>query len=90
MDDALPKMAMIVVLGVTTPIGGELSVWSQWGLAGAVVAYTLYRDFHREKRLAQSLEQQQQWLRNTLITALNKNSDALNRVTRIMKDLHTK
>ncbi|NRA38415.1 MAG: hypothetical protein HRU15_09765 [Planctomycetes bacterium] len=90
MDDMFAKLAMLLVLGATTPIGEDMTVWGQWGLAGAVVAYTLYRDFHREKRLARSLETQQRWLRDTLMTALNKNSDALNRVARLLKENNKK
>ena len=85
MDDTLAKIVMIAVLGAAAPIGGEIDVWSQWGLAGAVVAYTLFRDFHREKRLAESIEQQQVWLRDTFMTTLQKNTEALNSVAELLE-----
>ena len=85
MDDTLAKIVNDCSARCGCPIGGEIDVWSQWGLAGAVVAYTLFRDFHREKRLAESIEQQQVWLRDTFMTTLQKNTEALNSCAELLE-----
>jgi len=74
------KAAMGLLLIASTPLGGDAASWGQWGLAGVVVAYTLYRDHQREKRMSEALEKHQQWVQATLLSALERSSLAMERV----------
>ena len=76
--------AMVGLMAVSTPIGGNGGQWAQWGLAGVVVAYTLWRDMEREKRMSSSLHNHHEWVRNTLLDALQKNTAALNRISTVL------
>jgi hypothetical protein len=73
---------MGVLLAASTPLGGDSGQWAQWGLAGLVVAYTLWRDREREKRMSEAIEAHHQWTRETMLTALERNSAAIERLTR--------
>lgn len=70
----------VLLLASVPPIDGELSMWAQWGLAGLVVGYTLWRDWQRERRMSEALEKHQTWVQQTLIIALDRNTRALERI----------
>ena len=76
------KTGMGVLLLVAIPNGDVpgAGVWAQWGLAGLVVCYTLWRDNARECRLGASLEEHQKWMRDVFIEAIQKNTSALDRI----------
>ena len=74
----LARLSMLGLLIATTPIGQPTAgPWMQWGLAGVVVAYVLYRDWDREKRMGRTIQANEQWVRDTLLTALDRNTRAL-------------
>jgi hypothetical protein len=77
------KATMGVLLVAATPLGGDPSAWAQWGLAGIVVGYTLWRDTQRERRMAQALDKHQAWVQGTLLNALERNSVAMERLTSV-------
>ncbi|MBA3936828.1 MAG: hypothetical protein H0X38_05150 [Planctomycetes bacterium] len=81
MIDAALKIGMATLLVAALPSEpAEPGLWAQWGLAGAVVAYVLWRDAQREQRMAEAIERQQTWVRNTLMHALERNAHAMERV----------
>ena len=81
MTEITVKIAMVGLLAMTTPTSSEdFKLWAQWGLAGLVVAYTLWRDTQRERRMALAMEGQQRWVRDTLVRALERNSAAIERL----------
>jgi hypothetical protein len=81
--ESLAKGGMGVLLIAATPIGGDPSAWAQWGLAGLVVGYTLYRDWQREKRMSVALEKHQAWVQQTLLGALERSSLAMERISAV-------
>jgi len=78
--ETLTKMSMGVLLIASVPVGGDPGIWAQWGLAGVVVGYTLWRDHQRERRLSEAIERHQSWVQTTLLAALERNSVALERM----------
>lgn len=74
------KAGMGALLIASVPIGGDPGLWAQWGLAGAVVGYTLWRDWQRERQMSESTERQNEWVRNTLVKALERNTVAMEKV----------
>lgn len=80
MIETLTKMSMGVLLIASVPVGGDPGIWAQWGLAGVVVGYTLWRDHQRERRLSEAIERHQSWVQTTLLAALERNSVALERM----------
>lgn len=80
MIEAMSKCGMGALLIASVPVGGDLSAWGQWGLAGLVVGYVLWRDYEREKRMAAAIDAHERWMRTTLLAALEKNSLALERM----------
>ena len=78
--EAFVKAGMGVLLIASVPVGEDPGMWAQWGLAGAVVGYTLWRDWQRERQMSESTERQNDWVRNTLVKALERNSVALEKV----------
>jgi len=74
------KAGMGLLLAVATPIGGDPTLWAQWGLAGLVVGYTLWRDHNRERRMSAAIERDHKWMRETLVDALERNTAALEKV----------
>ncbi len=83
MIESLAKLSMVGLLAVATPVQSvDPGMWAQWGLAGLVVAYVLYRDHHRERRMAASIDTQQKWIRDTLLSALERNATAMERMAR--------
>ena len=86
MIETISKLTMVALFAVATPIDtAEPSLWANWGLAGVVVAYVLWRDWQREQRLAHAIEAQQRWIRETLMDTLARNAAALERVARAME-----
>jgi hypothetical protein len=80
MAETAMKLSMGVLLLAAVPAGGDRGVWAQWGLAGLVVGYTMWRDWHRERRMSAELQQHQTWVRDELLGALERNSVALERM----------
>lgn len=83
--DLLPKAGILAMFGVAAPIAAtDGAAWAQWGLAGVVVAFTLWRDQVREARMGAALDKQQAWVRDTLTKALAQNTAALQEVRRLL------
>ena len=80
MTDHVSRIGMGVLLALSAPINGDTGVWAQWGLAGLVVGYTLWRDWHRERRMSASIERDHRWVQETLVSALERNTQALERM----------
>ena len=80
MIETMTKATMGILLVATVPLQGDPNAWAQWGLAGMVVGYTLWRDWQREKRMSEALEKHQAWTQQTLLSALNRNTTALERM----------
>ncbi|MGH7143112.1 MAG: hypothetical protein ACREJ2_03140 [Planctomycetota bacterium] len=78
--ETFAKWGMGVLLFATIPVGGDAAQWGNWGLAGLVVGYTLWRDWQRERRMSTAMEHHQAWVQTTLIGALERNTVALNRL----------
>ena len=81
MTDYVPRIGMALLLALSAPINGDASVWAQWGLAGLVVGYTLWRDWHREKRMSEAIDEDHRWVKETLVNALERNTAALQKMT---------
>jgi hypothetical protein len=88
--ETLTKCGMGAMLLASVPVGGDPGLWAQWGLAGVVVGYTLWRDHQRERRMGEALERHQTWVQNTLLGALERNTVALERLSDAPrgKDIH--
>lgn len=74
------KAGMVALWAVGSPLADDppsLSLMAQWGLAGVVVAFVLWRDYHREQAMRADAAKQDQWVRDTLIKALKANTRAL-------------
>jgi hypothetical protein len=81
MIDLAAKVTMATLLVAALPAQeADPALWAQWGLAGVVVAYVLWRDAQREARMAEAIDRQHFWVRNTLLHALERNAAALERV----------
>lgn len=75
------KTMMLTLMAASAPVGmDEPALWMQWGLAGVVVAYVLWRDWQRERRLSTAIEGQQRWIRETLLSTLERNAAAMERM----------
>ena len=72
---------MCFLFAASTPVGGDPTLWAQWGLAGLVVGCTLWRDHTREKRMSQAIEKDHKWVRETLVDTLERNTAALEKMT---------
>ena len=82
MIETTTKLVMGALLVAAAPVTDpSLGLWAQWGLAGVVVAYVLWRDAQREQRLGGAIEHQQRWIRETLVAALERNAAAMERMT---------
>lgn len=79
MTASVMRLGMGVLLIAAVPVGGDPGVWAQWGLAG-MVGYTMWRDWHRERRMSDDLQKHQNWVRDTLLAALERNTVALEKV----------
>ena len=81
MIETVAKISMGVLLIASTPAEeASPGLWAQWGLAGVVVGYVLWRDWQRERRMASAIDQQQRWIRETLVGALERNAAAMERM----------
>ena len=78
--DLAMKTGMGALLAISVPVGGDESAWAQWGLAGLVVGYVLWRDWVREKRMSEAIERDHKWIRETLMDALERNTAALQKM----------
>jgi hypothetical protein len=79
--ESLMKTVMVTLVAASAPVGmDEPALWMQWGLAGVVVAYVLWRDWQRERRLSTAIEDQQRWIRETLVATLERNAGAMERM----------
>ena len=81
MFESASKCGMGILLAMATPLGGDPTQWAQWGLAGMVVGFTLWRDHNREKRMSAAIEKDHKWVRETLVDALERNTIALEKMT---------
>jgi hypothetical protein len=87
MVDLAAKVTMATLLVAALPTQeADPSLWAQWGLAGVVVAYVLWRDAQREQRMAEAIDRQHFWVRNTLVHALERNAAAMERMTAWLED----
>lgn len=77
MLETCTKLAMGLLLVAAVPASDSPELWAQWGLAGLVVGYTLWRDWQREKRMAETIEKHQEWVRTTLVGTLARTAAAL-------------
>ena len=80
MMESVTKAGMGALLIAALPLDGNPEMWAQWGLAGLVVGYTLWRDWSREKRMSEAIEKHQTWVQQTLLCALDRNTRALERI----------
>jgi len=78
--ETLTKTSMGLLFLASVPMGGDPSLWANWGLAGLVVGYTLYRDWQRERRMSEAMEKHEEWVRSKLLGVLERNSVAMERV----------
>jgi hypothetical protein len=79
--ETIAKSAMLGLFAAAAPVEAtEPTLWAQWGLAGLVVAYVLWRDWQREKRMSAAIDGQQRWIRDTLVAALERNAAAMERM----------
>ena len=58
------------------PAGFCAEEWGKWGLAGLVVAYTLWRDWEREKRMADTIKMHDIWVKEQMLTAIRESAAA--------------
>ena len=70
-------MGALLLAAIPPAEGGDQTVWAQWGLAGLVVGFTLWRDYEREKRMSAAIEAEQKWVQETLMSALERNTMAM-------------
>lgn len=80
MIESCMKLSMGFLFVASIPTDGTPELWANWGLAGLVVGYTLFRDWQREKRMAEALEKHQEWVRTTLVGTLARTAAALEKV----------
>jgi hypothetical protein len=81
MIDAIAKVSMGILFVAATPVDAAVpELWAQWGLAGVVVGYVLWRDWQREKRMGAAIDLQQKWIRETLVETLAHNAAVMERV----------
>jgi hypothetical protein len=81
MTESVLKFSMGLLLVASVPVDGAPELWMQWGLAGLVVAYTLWRDWQRERRMSETLDKHQIWVQQTLLGALERNTVAVEKLT---------
>ncbi len=80
MIETLTKASMGVLLIAAIPATDDPGLWANWGLAGLVVGYTLWRDWQRERRMSEALEKHQAWVQQTLLAALERSTKAMERI----------
>jgi len=64
---------------ITTPTASPVALadLANWGLAGAIVAYVFWRDWQREKSMRDITTASDRFIREALLSALDKNTTAL-------------
>ena len=67
---------LVSALAVDYPMPSVSEEWGKWGLAGMVVAYTLWRDWEREKRMAATILAHDMWVKEQMITAIRDTTTA--------------
>jgi len=65
---------------ILRPDAGIVIPWGQWGLAGGVIAFVLWRDWDRERRMAERSMQQEDWARSRLLDTLETVAAAISRL----------
>ena len=80
MAETTIRMGTGVLLLAVVLFGVDPAMWTQWGLAGLVVGYNMWRDSYRQRRMSEELQRHQTWVRNTLLEALERNTAALERM----------
>jgi 2-keto-3-deoxy-6-phosphogluconate aldolase len=80
---AIPVIGSAASLA-SAAIDSPIAQLANWGLAGAVIAIVLWRDHHREQRMARALGEQQK----QLIDLLSRTTAALERIDRHMAQQH--
>ena len=83
MIETLTKASMGALLIAAIPATDDPGLWANWGLAGIVVGYTLYRDWHRERRMSEALEKHQAWVQDTLVGALQRSTVAVEKLSAV-------
>jgi len=78
--NTLTQLSMGALLLASIPDSLDTGLWAQWGLAGIVVGYTLWRDGNREKRMSEAIERHQSWVQSTLLGALERNTVAMEKM----------
>ena len=79
--ESLSKFGMgALLVAAIPPANGDPGLWANWGLAGLVVGYTLWRDWQRERRMSEALEKHQAWVQQTLVGALERSTKAMERI----------
>lgn len=59
-------------------------LWAQWGLAGLVVGFSLWRDWQRERLLHARLDAHEQWLRTHMLQIIDRNTAVMARLEQCM------
>lgn len=78
---SLMRGGMGVLFAASAPSSPEPGLWAQWGLAGLVISYVMWRDWQRERHMSEDLQKHQAWVRDTLLEALERNTAALERMS---------
>lgn len=69
----LLKVGMVTIFLAETPgFGLNAGEWGQWGLAGMVIAFVLWRDWKREIEMSAHRAASELWVREKLLTVLTR------------------
>jgi len=83
MISTILRLSMITTLAAATPAtAGTFEPWAQWGLAGLVVAFVLWDNAQRERRMNRIMQENSTWVKETLLGALAKNTQVMEQVYR--------
>ena len=80
MITSMMRGTMGLLFAASVPTSPDPGQWAQWGLAGLVISYVMWRDWQRERRMSEDLQKHQTWVRDTLLDALERNTAALERM----------
>lgn len=70
------------------PFSAEPSIFgdvTQWGLAGAIILFTLWRDWQREGRMSLKNHELEEYIRTEMRQVVEANTKALHEVTDIIR-----
>lgn len=75
------------LLGAGVPISEpqDIGLWAQWGLAGVVVAFVMWRDTTRERQMREKAEADQKFMQDTLLGVIRENTLALSNMQGTVK-----